>query len=159
MKPKAKNEHETGLLEYLEEIIGTNKYVLPIDTAFQELEVLNEERVSKQVRVKNVQKEKDGLEEAKNEAELYLTKEQSIIDKYNIINSQPLNFFRQSILYQIGRMRAEKKAHKCDQKASEVEELLKDHKAIMQKFQDDSEGTRKEFQAVDDEYEVTLFAL
>ena len=27
MKPKAVNEHEDGLLEYLEDIIGSNKYI------------------------------------------------------------------------------------------------------------------------------------
>jgi structural maintenance of chromosome 4 len=27
MKPKAQTEHETGLLEYLEDIIGTDKYI------------------------------------------------------------------------------------------------------------------------------------
>lgn len=81
MKPKAKNEHETGLLEYLEEIIGTNQYVEPIEKSFKDLEALNEERLSKQQRLKNVQKEKDSLEEAKQEAESYLTKEQAILDK------------------------------------------------------------------------------
>jgi hypothetical protein len=27
MKPKSENEHDTGLLEYLDEIIGTNVFV------------------------------------------------------------------------------------------------------------------------------------
>lgn len=27
MKPKGQSEHETGLLEYLEDIIGTDKYI------------------------------------------------------------------------------------------------------------------------------------
>jgi len=27
MKPKGQTEHETGLLEYLEDIIGTDKYI------------------------------------------------------------------------------------------------------------------------------------
>lgn len=26
MKPKAQNEHESGMLEYLEDIIGTSRY-------------------------------------------------------------------------------------------------------------------------------------
>lgn len=33
MKPKALTPHETGLLEYLEDIIGTDKYVEQIDAA------------------------------------------------------------------------------------------------------------------------------
>lgn len=31
MKPKAEDKHDTGLLEYLEDIIGTDKYVAPIE--------------------------------------------------------------------------------------------------------------------------------
>ncbi len=81
MKPKAKNEHEVGLLEYLEDIIGTDKYVTPIEEAYKQLEALNEERTSKLQRVRLVQKEKEGLEETKNEAEAHLNKEKEIIDK------------------------------------------------------------------------------
>ena len=31
MKPKAQTQHETGLLEYLEDIVGTDKYVEHIE--------------------------------------------------------------------------------------------------------------------------------
>jgi hypothetical protein len=31
MKPKAEDKNDTGLLEYLEDIIGTDKYVAPIE--------------------------------------------------------------------------------------------------------------------------------
>lgn len=33
MKPKAEDKHETGLLEYLEDIIGTDKYVALIEAS------------------------------------------------------------------------------------------------------------------------------
>lgn len=33
MKPKSQNPHETGLLEYLEDIIGTDKYIPLIEEA------------------------------------------------------------------------------------------------------------------------------
>lgn len=35
MKPKAETPHETGLLEYLEDIIGTDKYVEQIAAGAQ----------------------------------------------------------------------------------------------------------------------------
>jgi structural maintenance of chromosome 4 len=35
MKPKAANEHEDGLLEYLEDIIGTSCYKQPIEDAYK----------------------------------------------------------------------------------------------------------------------------
>lgn len=82
MKPKGRNENETGLLEYLEDIIGTNKYVEPIEVTFKDLEALNEERTGRLQRLKLVQQEQQGLEEIKNEAEACLKLELSIIDKY-----------------------------------------------------------------------------
>jgi len=33
MRPKGEDKNETGLLEYLEDIIGTDKYVQPIEEA------------------------------------------------------------------------------------------------------------------------------
>lgn len=47
MKPKAANEHDDGLLEYLEDIIGTSKYKTPIEESATEVETLNEVCVEK----------------------------------------------------------------------------------------------------------------
>ena len=44
MKPKAAEKGDTGLLEYLEDIIGTDQYKESIEEAGQELEELNEKR-------------------------------------------------------------------------------------------------------------------
>lgn len=62
MKAKAPNEHEDGLLEYLEDIIGTSKYKEPIEEALQEADRLAEERSEKMSRLKIVEKEKGKLE-------------------------------------------------------------------------------------------------
>ena len=40
MKPKGKNEDETGLLEYLEELIGSDKYKREIDQEEEKYEGL-----------------------------------------------------------------------------------------------------------------------
>ena len=45
MRPKAQNQNETGLLEYLEDIIGSNKYVEEIETLERVLEDCNEKRI------------------------------------------------------------------------------------------------------------------
>ena len=47
MPPKARTAHEEGLLEYLEDIIGTDKYVESIETKFTEVEALGAERQTK----------------------------------------------------------------------------------------------------------------
>ncbi len=44
MKPKAQTPHDEGLLEYLEDLIGTNRYVESIEKKGQEVETINEER-------------------------------------------------------------------------------------------------------------------
>ncbi|KAG6868230.1 condensin complex subunit Cut3, partial [Termitomyces sp. T32_za158] len=45
MKAKATNEHEDGLLEYLEDIIGTSRFKQPIDESLVEMERLQEDRM------------------------------------------------------------------------------------------------------------------
>lgn len=47
MKPKAESEHDEGMLEYLEDIIGTHRFKEPIENAEKEVEELNEKRGEK----------------------------------------------------------------------------------------------------------------
>jgi structural maintenance of chromosome 4 len=88
MKAKAANEHEDGLLEYLEDIIGTSKYKAPIDEAAAELETLNDVCVEKNNRVQHVEKEKSALVDKKDKALSYINDENELTHK-------------QSALYQI----------------------------------------------------------
>jgi len=88
MKPKAANEHDDGLLEYLEDIIGTSKYKTPIEESAAEVEVLNEVCVEKRARVQHVEKEKNSLEDKKNRALAYLKDENELA-------------LKQSSLYQV----------------------------------------------------------
>jgi structural maintenance of chromosome 4 len=78
MKPKAANEHDDGLLEYLEDIIGTSKYKTPIEESAAEVEALNEVCVEKSGRVQHVEKEKNGLEDKKNKALAYIRDENEL---------------------------------------------------------------------------------
>ena len=47
MKPKAQSEHEEGMLEYLEDIIGSSRFKEPIEQLANEVENLNEARGEK----------------------------------------------------------------------------------------------------------------
>ena len=47
MKPKAASEHEDGMLEFLEDIIGSSRYQQPISVLSQRVEELNELRGEK----------------------------------------------------------------------------------------------------------------
>lgn len=81
MKPKAANEHEEGLLEYLEDIIGTNKYVEPINQAMKELDQINEKHAEKALRVRAAEKECTSLVSEKEEAENFLRQENMLTEK------------------------------------------------------------------------------
>lgn len=83
MKAKARDGNDDGLLEYLEDIIGTSKYKDPIEDANSRLEVLNENRAEKLTRVKYVSREMDGMEDKKAEAENYLENENELARKKN----------------------------------------------------------------------------
>ncbi|CAB4429885.1 unnamed protein product [Rhizophagus irregularis] len=110
MKPKAPNEHEDGLLEYLEDIIGTSKYKVPIEEASEKLENLNEERSEKLNRTKIVEKEKQSLEAKKKEAEDYMRDENSLALKKSIICQKHLLKCKNSIdisTREVNQLRAE----------------------------------------------------
>ncbi|KAH9932103.1 RecF/RecN/SMC protein [Epithele typhae] len=72
MKPKGVNENDDGLLEYLEDIIGTAQYKQPIEAGLVEVERLSEERQQKLTRLRIVDKDRKSLESKKKEAEDYL---------------------------------------------------------------------------------------
>ncbi|XP_050230281.1 structural maintenance of chromosomes protein 4-like isoform X2 [Mercurialis annua] len=79
MKPKAQGPHDEGFLEYLEDIIGTDKYVEKIEESAKELEFLNEKRSGVVQMVKLAEKERDSLEDVKNEAESFMLKQLSLL--------------------------------------------------------------------------------
>lgn len=79
MKAKAQNENETGLLEYLEDIIGSNKYVARIAELEKEVETRDDERREKLTRVNACQLELQYLEQDKNNAIDYLKKERNLM--------------------------------------------------------------------------------
>jgi structural maintenance of chromosome 4 len=85
MKPKAANEHDDGLLEYLEDIIGTSKYKTPIEESATEVETLNEVCVEKSGRVQHVEKEKNSLEDKKNKALAYIKDENELVMKQSAL--------------------------------------------------------------------------
>ncbi|BGP29067.1 Structural maintenance of chromosomes protein 4 [Rhodotorula toruloides] len=83
MKPKGANDHEEGLLEYLEDIIGTAKYKPLIEEASVDVERLGDERAVQMNRVKLVEKEKGALESRKKAADAYLHDQLTLVSLQN----------------------------------------------------------------------------
>lgn len=79
MKPKGATEHETGLLEYIEDLIGSNRLKEGITEAEKQVEELNEERTQKLNRVKMAENECDNLRSGKLEAEQYVLKQHTLL--------------------------------------------------------------------------------
>jgi structural maintenance of chromosome 4 len=111
MPPKGKTENDEGLLEYLEDIIGSSKFVEATNIAAEKVDSLSEIRQEKLNRVKAVEREKDNLEGAKQEAEALLKAEREIRRK-------------QSVLYQINAMNADKEVTKYTEQRNAISEQL-----------------------------------
>merc|ERR1719324_2085059 len=80
MKPKAQNENEEGLLEYLEDLIGSNTYEEPIEKATKVLDEISEVRASAMTRLRAAEKDKEALEGPRKEAEEYVKAEASLFE-------------------------------------------------------------------------------
>uniref|UniRef100_A0A8C2FN29 Structural maintenance of chromosomes protein 4 n=1 Tax=Cyprinus carpio TaxID=7962 RepID=A0A8C2FN29_CYPCA len=85
MKPKGQTEHDEGMLEYLEDIIGSCRLKEPISVLCRRVELLNEQRGEKLNRVKLVEKEKSALEGEKNKAVEFLSLENDVFKKRNLL--------------------------------------------------------------------------
>lgn len=134
MKSKApEGSSEDGLLEYLEDIIGSNVYVEPTEKVWQEVEDCNEKRAEKVNRVKLVEKEKAHLEGPRQEAMEYLRKEKEVYAKTNI-------------LYQLWIQEASKNRSICE---ARKQELQAQYEAELEKM----EANRKELESVEVVYQ------
>ena len=86
MKPGGSNSTESGLLEYLEEIIGSSTHVADIERLGQELEIENEKRVAMTNRVKASIEDLSNMEEGKQLAMDYLRDERQYYKYLNFSN-------------------------------------------------------------------------
>ena len=85
MKPKGSNAYEEGLLEFLEDIIGTNAYKPMIEQSLLELEDANQESNKKIGALRLLEKEKQSKQALKDEADDFLRKENEVALKKNIL--------------------------------------------------------------------------
>ncbi|KFV61762.1 Structural maintenance of chromosomes protein 4, partial [Dryobates pubescens] len=157
MKPKGQTEHDEGMLEYLEDIIGSARLKEPIQTLCRRVELLNEKRGEKLNRVKMVEKEKDALEGEKNNAIEFLCVENKLFQEKNRI----CQYHMYDLKKQIKDLEKEKeKIHEetkdLNEKGSKLaDELkaknkaLKDVEKKMKKIQHFIEETKEKFTQLD----------
>lgn len=149
MKSKAANEHEDGLLEYIEDIIGTSKYKTPIEESATELEGLNDVCVEKNNRVQHVEKEKNSLEDKKSKALAYIRDENELSQKQSALYqiymdecTDNLRVTEEAILQMQELLNLELEKHEGNE--SGIKELEKAYKRGMKEYA----GMEKEVQAL-----------
>lgn len=149
MKPKAASEHDDGLLEYLEDIIGTSRYKTPIEESATEVETLNEVCTEKNTRVQHVEKEKNSLEDKKNKALAYIRDENELALKQSALYQvyldecgDNLNVTEEAIGQMQGQLNAELEKHQGNENG--IKSLEKSYKQGAKEY----EALQKATQAV-----------
>jgi structural maintenance of chromosome 4 len=153
MSPKGKTENDEGLLEYLEDIIGSNKFVEETNEAAAKVEALTEQRQEKLNRVKAVEKEKDNLEGAKVEAEALLAKEREVRRKKNILyqinamkTSKEMDRYQERKEEVVKELEAERvRLAAANERVKEIEGGLSEQKRVYEQIHDELKQTKEEF--------------
>ncbi|XP_059056203.1 structural maintenance of chromosomes protein 4 [Achroia grisella] len=118
MKPKAQTEHESGMLEYLEDIIGTSRYKEPIEKLSVKVEEYTEMRKEKLNRVRLVEQEKQKLEQPMREA----------VEQMNLTNTalRSRNMLLQKYIHETNKIiqSKEKEMEEVKEKLSQIDEKL-----------------------------------
>ncbi|KAH3679832.1 hypothetical protein WICPIJ_008494 [Wickerhamomyces pijperi] len=132
MKPKAEKENDDGLLEYLEDIIGTSGYKVTIEESYQKIEEFNEICQEKENRFGLVEKERTALEPEKDKALEFLTQEKKLLEN-------------KSLLFQY-------EIHRSNKKIQETEAVLNDAKASLKEKKTKSSDFEKEVASLEEEH-------
>ncbi|KAJ3336067.1 hypothetical protein HDU93_003717 [Gonapodya sp. JEL0774] len=140
MKPKAANEHEEGLLEYLEDIIGTSSLQTPIENAGRLAEEINEERQQAVTRARVAEKERDALEPGKREAEEFVKQENELARLRNKV-------------YQAGGMQAKAAMEELEAETSKLKKKLDEEREKYAGLQDEIDQAESEHRQLAEEHE------
>lgn len=141
MKPKAEDDGEAGMLEFLEDIIGTTRLKAPLEQINQRVNELNELRAEKINRCKMVQKEKDALESVKNEAITFLRMENNLMKK-------------QACLYEMQKQKSIEVLDKAKQEFNEAENILKDAMKGLDEIKERQKQKQEECDQINGQFET-----
>ncbi|KAG7663523.1 SMC4 [[Candida] subhashii] len=131
MKAKAEKDNDDGLLEYLEDIIGTTKYKSLIEESMQRIEELNEVCMEKANRFDLVEKDKNQLEEKKTEALRFLEMEKQLINAKSV--HFQVSIYESQKKIDIAQKEADELNKELEEKRQENQELLSGIEAELKK--------------------------
>ncbi|XP_043470645.1 structural maintenance of chromosomes protein 4 [Leptopilina heterotoma] len=156
MKPKGQGDNDTGLLEFLEDIIGTNRYKEPLEKLNEKVEIMTDRRTEKLHRLRLVEKEKKDLEEPMQDAVQFLKCENSIIKyqhqlyhrkRYDAkieFDAQEKNFAEQEKDYN----ELMEKMKKIQEEKIEKQKEFKERSKKWEKLQNDKDAKTTEFDEI-----------
>ncbi|KTW31579.1 hypothetical protein T552_00217 [Pneumocystis carinii B80] len=159
MKPKAPNDHEDGLLEYLEDIIGTSNYKKRIEETSIKLDQLNELCEERLNRVSVVKKEKDNLEARKETVLSYIKDENTLTMKQSKLYQAYIFECDTNIETTKEHIRKLREIIDADEfmykeNSKKIKELEKQHEKILKEHENleiDLSNVQKEFTKYDQE--------
>mmetsp|Transcript_58854 Transcript_58854/g.110798 ORF Transcript_58854/g.110798 Transcript_58854/m.110798 type:complete len:1698 (+) Transcript_58854:62-5155(+) len=141
MKPKAQGEHDDGLLEYLEDIIGSNRLLEPIKEQEGVVAELSEQRQEKLNGLRVKERERQALEGPCKEAEKFLMAESERLELTSLVSQSEVK--KNSVAY------AEMK-----EKNKGLTEHMEEHKKNMMKFETEMREAETEHNKHLKEYEA-----
>ena len=147
MKPKGLTENDGGMLEFLEDIIGTSRFKIPIEQLNQRVEELSELRTEKLNRVKLVEKEKDELEGPMKEALGFIRLEN---EKVEVMHKQRQRYILDS---EKNIAKATAKKEEIDASVSDLNEKQKEIIGRKKEKQDAIKEKGKEYDKLQGELE------
>jgi structural maintenance of chromosome 4 len=156
MPPKAKDENGSGgLLEYLEDMIGSHKFVPATEEAAAKVEECTVQRQEALGRLQAVSREKEGLQSAQQEARALLQAEQSLRAAQHLYaelqkhgcdrQGAKLKADRENVAAQLEETR--EKLSEADSQMSEYNAHRKDEQAAYDRIYQELVTTQEEFQA------------
>lgn len=133
MKPKVINPGDRGLLEYLEDIIGTERYKKPLFLINDRLEKLNDERTDKHNRCRLAEREMKDLELPMTQAVDYLKLENKMYQAQNLHLQLYIHHKKKEIVeFEAQREVASVELKEHDEKLAESKQLRLEKEKVIQ---------------------------
>ncbi|KAH7698323.1 SMC familyC-terminal domain containing protein, partial [Aphelenchoides avenae] len=153
MKPKAQTENDEGMLEYLEDIIGSSRLKAPIAKVERRLETLQQQRSGQLVRVKYAEKEKLDLEGPVKELIEQLRVDNAIAHvNYQIYSSQKLKTQDEIAALQPGVDELRDQRSECKDQLKEVLTTLAERKEACKELQKRFDDAQERHERVKTEF-------
>lgn len=163
MKPKAEKESDDGLLEYLEDIIGTSSYKSSIEDSYKKIDELNEICQEKENRFNLVEKEKTSLESKKDEALEFLLNEKNLIEqKSNLyqykINKSKINIEKSNLILKDLELKLENEKSQTLEFTNQIKLIETEYSNLLKSSQENSNEIKKiqDFQKKSDREKVSI---